>query len=286
MYNFHIKIRNDATCRQLRCGEALVTVFTCPLTNKLQDIWSEYNYVMYVLEGRKIWHTPNGSYDLKQGDSVFVRKGACIVEQFIESDSCFMIFFFPDEFICDSLERRTVVPLKPSARIAPVMPVINSSAAEAFFLSMMPYFRESYQPDPTLLELKFRELILLIAENPANEELLSWLCSLKHEPMAVLQRVMEDNFCFNLKLEDYAKLCARSLSAFKRDFLDIYQTTPGKWLLERRLTHARHLLANKAMPVADAAFESGFESPSHFSRAFKQKFGHTPANAVMEESTK
>lgn len=281
MYNFHDNIKNDPVCRQLRCGEALVTMFSCPLTNKLQDIWSDYNYVMYVLEGRKIWHTSNGSYDLRQGDSVFVRKGACIVEQFNESDSCFMIFFFPDEFICESLERRPVGALKPNANIAPVMPVINSSAAEAFFHSMMPYFGDGYKPDPSLLELKFRELILLIAENPANEELLSWLCSLRHEPAAVMQRVMEENFCFNLKLEDYARLCTRSLSAFKRDFIEIYQTTPGKWLLERRLMHARHLLTNKARSVADAAFESGFESPSHFSRAFKQKFGHTPANAVM-----
>jgi AraC family transcriptional regulator, exoenzyme S synthesis regulatory protein ExsA len=242
------------------------------------DLWSDYNYVVYVMEGRKIWHTPHGSYDLQKGNSVFVRKGACIVEQFFDSNFCFVIFFLPDEFIVDVLKDKSGIKTMPVSTIDPVIPIHNSTAAEAYFLSVMPYFRQSYQPDPLLLELKFRELVLLIAENPANEQLLSWFCSLMYEPQLILQRVMEDNFCFNLKLEEYARLSARSLSSFKRDFISTFNISPGKWLLEKRLHHARHLLTSQSKTVAEAAFESGFENPSHFSRVFKQKFGCSPAN--------
>jgi AraC-like DNA-binding protein len=87
---------------------------------------------------------------------------------------------------------------------------------------------------------------------------------------------MEDNYCFNLKMEQYAELSNRSLSAFKRDFQKLYNTTPGKWLLEKRLNHAMHLLTNLNRTVSEAAFESGFENPSHFSRSFKERFGYTP----------
>jgi AraC-like DNA-binding protein len=45
---------------------------------------------------------------------------------------------------------------------------------------------------------------------------------------------MEENFSFNLKLEEFARLSMRSLSAFKRDFQQVYQTSPGKWLLGKR----------------------------------------------------
>ena len=31
------------------------------------------------------------------------------------------------------------------------------------------------------------------------------------------------------------------------------------------------------MSVTDIVFECGFEQPSHFSRAFKAKYGHTPS---------
>ncbi len=92
---------------------------------------------------------------------------------------------------------------------------------------------------------------------------------------------MEANFSFNLKMEDFAKLSYRSLSAFKRDFEKLYATSPGKWLLENRLQHAKHLLTRGGRTVSEAAFESGFENSSHFSRAFSKKYG-TPPSAIKK----
>jgi AraC family transcriptional regulator, exoenzyme S synthesis regulatory protein ExsA len=133
-------------------------------------------------------------------------------------------------------------------------------------------------PDQSLLQLKFRELVLTLADNPVNSELRSYFCSLLQEPQSLsLQRIMEDNFCFNLKLEEFARLSSRSLSAFKRDFQTYYNTSPGKWLQEKRLNHALHLLTDMNRTVAEASFESGFESPSHFSRVFRERFGSSPA---------
>lgn len=144
---------------------------------------------------------------------------------------------------------------------------------------MLPYFDAGREPDKSLLELKFRELILSIADNPDNHELISFFASLLSDPQStLLQRVMEENFCFNLKLDDYARLSCRSVSSFKRDFVKVYSTTPGKWLLEKRLDHSLHLLRNHSKTVADAAFESGFENTSHFSRSFRERFGVPPAS--------
>ena len=95
MFNLHDKIKaGPEFYRQLRCGDALVTLFHCLLENRYEDTWSQHNYIVYVVEGRKIWHTPNGSYDLNKGDCVFVRKGAAIVEQFFETTSCFILFSY------------------------------------------------------------------------------------------------------------------------------------------------------------------------------------------------
>jgi AraC-like DNA-binding protein len=101
-----------------------------------------------------------------------------------------------------------------------------------------------------------------------------------NEPQSVaLERVMQDNYCFNLKLEQYAALCNRSLSAFKRDFQKQFNSTPGKWLLEKRLQQSLALLSNNGKSVSEAAFETGFENISHFSRCFKQRFGFSPQAA-------
>lgn len=257
----------------------MITVYNCPLENKHQDIWSHHNYFVYVVEGRKIWHTPDGSYDLREGSCVLVRKGACIVEQFFDVTFCLVMFFVPDEFICDVLKSRSS-PVHGSARDFKSLITVQSSAAlKAFYQSMMPHFESSRQPDTSLLNLKFRELILTIADNPSNAEILSYFSALLNAPRSVsLQAVMEENCCFNLKLDEYARLSSRSLSAFKRDFIKQYNMPPGKWLLEKRLNHALHLLTTQNRTVAEAAFESGFESASHFSRAFRERFGKSPAS--------
>lgn len=241
-------------------------------------MWSHHNYIVYVVEGRKIWHTAHGSYDLREGSCVFVRKGACIVEQFFDVSFCLVLFMLPDDFICDVLKSKTIPMHKPGTKFDPVMTIENVPTIHSFYQSMMPHFDAGRHPDPALLQLKFRELVLTIADNPGNKELLSYFCSLLQGPQSVsLQRIMEDNFCFNLKLEEFAKLSARSLSGFKRDFIKLFDTSPGKWLIEKRLNHALHLLTNLNRSVTDAAFESGFESTSHFSRAFRQRFGTSPA---------
>lgn len=280
MYNFYNAIRNDKNYfRQFNCGEALITKYDCPVATKFADVWSQHNYIAYVMDGRKIWHTAHGSYDLHKGVCLFVRKGACIVEQFFDPNFCTVMFFLPDDFICEVVKNKFCTRKTAEKRFNPVMPINKDDALETFFYSMSPYFNSNREPDKTLLELKFRELILSIADNLKNAELISYFQSLANEPQNVsLQRVMEENYCFNLKLDEFAQLSNRSLSAFKRDFQKVFNTTPGKWLTKKRLDHAMNLISNTGKTVSEAAFECGFENPSHFSRSFKEYFGVTPAS--------
>jgi AraC-like DNA-binding protein len=56
-------------------------------------------------------------------------------------------------------------------------------------------------------------------------------------------------------------------------------TTVSRWILRARLERARKLLTRRdpyAVTVTDAAFASGFVSPAHFSRAFRDAYDMTP----------
>src|SRR5580765_3211962 len=235
LYNLYKEISRDPVrFRQFVYGESLLTIFNCGLNNKYVDVWSHHNYIIYVVEGRKVWHTPHGSYDLREGNCVFVRKGASIVEQFFETEFCFLLFFIPDEFIYEVLKKKSTPIHKSEEKYDAVIAINNNTGVQAFFHSMMAYFDANTEPDPSLLELKFRELILTIATNPLNRGLISYFSSMLREPQSIsLQMVMEENFCFNLKLEEFARLCSRSLSSFKRDFQRLYKTSPSKWLMEK-----------------------------------------------------
>jgi len=289
MVNFYDSVLQHPTYyRQFNCSDSLITVFNCPLEarlmkSKFADCWSQYNYLFYVVDGQKIWHTAQKSYDIGKETCVFVRKGAWIFENFVEQGFCVVLFFIPDKFICDTIKTKSK-PLNNSLqKFEPVMILDKSDVLSAFFLSIASYFNDTQDPDRSLLELKFKELILTVADNPKNSDLLSYFCSLMHEPQyASLQRVMEENFCFNLKLDQYAELCNRSLSTFKRDFQKVYKSKPGQWLLEQRLNHALHLLRDRRKTIADVSFECGFESVSHFSRSFKARFSVTPSSYKLE----
>jgi AraC family transcriptional regulator, exoenzyme S synthesis regulatory protein ExsA len=288
MINFQERVLSyPKYCRQFTCKESLITIFNCPpearlMKNKFSDLWSHENYIFYVLEGKKKWHTAQGSYEINEGDCVLVRKGACILEQFFDIGFCLVLFFVPDEFINETLKSRSSPITKTNETYKPVIRLQSTDTLKSFFVSMYAYFAGTEAPDQSLLELKFKELILNIVDNKGNVEALSYFSSLMNEPQAVsLERTMHDNFCFNLSLEQYAALCNRSLSAFKRDFQKQFGSTPGKWLLENRLQHALLLLHHQGKTVAEAAFESGFQNVSHFSRCFKERFGISPAAAKI-----
>jgi transcriptional regulator GlxA family with amidase domain len=112
----------------------------------------------------------------------------------------------------------------------------------------------------------------------ANLELAAYFRRLGTSDAPSISEIMEANFRYHLSLEEYAKLCHRSLSSFKREFQAHFQTSPG----QRRLDHSAHLLRTTPMNVTEVAFESGFQDVSHFSRAFKERFGAPPV-AYREE---
>jgi len=91
-----------------------------------------------------------------------------------------------------------------------------------------------------------------------------------------LETVMSENFLYNLKIEEFAKLCGRSLSAFKRDFKSDFNTTPARWLKSKRLEHARILLIESELNINQICYDCGFINSSHFIKSFKEKYSIPP----------
>lgn len=71
-------------------------------------------------------------------------------------------------------------------------------------------------------------------------------------------------------LTDYSAL--HLLRLFKRDT----QKTPHAYLTALRMAHARELLADGELSIAEIAAQCGFESESHFQSLFKRQTGMTP----------
>ena len=91
-----------------------------------------------------------------------------------------------------------------------------------------------------------------------------------------IEKVMSENFLFNLKVEEFAKLCGRSLSAFKRDFKHIYGTTPSRWIKFKRLEYGEKLLIGTDLHINQISYDCGFINTSHFIKSFKEQYNLPP----------
>ena len=278
MLNLYEAVRTNPSVNRLEIGEFLFAEYTCGIGDERIGLWAHTDYLVNVLTGKKTWNTSDGVWEAKRGDTLFFKKGAVIVNQHFEVEFCLLTFFVPDHLI-----RATVREIAGSlGKVPPVAPIKSAAWVEndvtlsAFLQSMRTYFSGKEKPSELLLRLKLKELILSILTGGRNPALAAYFRKIGESDAPPVAEIMEANFRFNLSLEEYARLCHRSLSSFKRDFQAHFQEAPGKWLLQKRLDYAAALLRASKMNVTEIAFESGFEDVSHFSRVFKDRFDISP----------
>lgn len=146
---------------------------------------------------------------------------------------------------------------------------------KSYMDSLMPYDQLSQPGNDRLLSLKLKEAILILLQ--ANPGLKDALFDFTEPGKIDLEAFMNENFHFNVELKRFAYLTGRSLATFKRDFEKLFHTSPSRWLQQRRLQEAHHLIKDKGKSASDVYLELGFEDLSHFSFAFKKKYGAAPS---------
>ncbi|WP_310587549.1 helix-turn-helix domain-containing protein [Runella rosea] len=84
-----------------------------------------------------------------------------------------------------------------------------------------------------------------------------------------------------MHIEKFGYLTGRSLITFKRDFKRAFNTTPQKWLTQKRLELAHYQIAERKVKPIEACYETDFENLFHFSFAFKKQFGYAPTEVAQ-----
>ncbi len=278
MLNLHNFIANTHFFRKFKVDELLFVEYRCLGEEERMSVWSDNNCFVFIMKGTKKWETIENEYYVSKGEAVFIKKGACIVHQYFDDDFCALVIFVPDEFIRSVLHQHQIEYEDSNIRDQTdnIIRVNVDEILSTYSHSVYNYFQHSKTPPKDLLKIKFTELIINIMMSNENETLAGYFKQLCLENTVSIRNIMESNFAHRLKLEEFAKLSARSLSTFKRDFNKIYGMPPGKWLTKKRLEHAKYLLESTNKNVNDVVIDSGFENTSHFTRVFKSRFGIPP----------
>ena len=143
--------------------------------------------------------------------------------------------------------------------------------------TLLPYLESGEQISQQLIKLKIKEAVLIFIE--ANPDLVNILFNFSEPGKIDLEAYMNEHYSFNGDLEQFAYLTGRSLSTFKRDFQQIFNTTPNKWLIKKRLDDAYYLIKERGVRPNEASIDVGFKDYSHFSFSFKKVFGFAPSVA-------
>lgn len=148
----------------------------------------------------------------------------------------------------------------------------------SLFESITPYLESDTQPSGELLKLKMTEGLFILLNT--DENLYASLFDFTEPWKIDILDYMNENYMYDLALNDMANYTGRSVATFKRDFKRISNLPPQKWLIKRRLEVAHNLITEGRRKVSEVCFDVGFKNLSHFSKVYKEVFGYSPTNSL------
>ncbi|WP_223826662.1 AraC family transcriptional regulator [Flagellimonas sp. S3867] len=268
--------RRHSRYNKLVGDDYLFVEYKCPIDVENFQLFTDSHIINYVISGRKDWFSPDQTFEIQGGDALFVRKGVYTTRQHFEVDYCVMLFFINDTFINNFFREHPSLKIPAKQKdYDQIFEIDINDSFESLIHSIFNYFKQAGEIPKSLVEIKFRELLFNILLNPKNQMLVEYLYSLSNSEKADMEYIMLKHFQYDLGLDEFAKLCGRSLSTFKRDFKNHFKQTPGNWIKNKRLECAKTLLHQSTLSINEICYESGFKNPSHFNKAFKEKY-HLP----------
>ncbi|MBB6369920.1 helix-turn-helix domain-containing protein [Chryseobacterium shigense] len=232
------------------------------------------HFFIFLAKGEMNGYDGNKHYKLKAGESCIIRKNRLARYNKVRTDNEFekVIFIFDESFLKSFQKKNTVLFQNYKSKDA-FIKLKKDNLIDSFLFSLEPYYNHSGNISKTFSDLKREELLLILLQ--IHPELSDLLFDFGIPGRLDLEKFMQQNYKFNVSMERFAFLAGRSLSAFKRDFKMIFNETPSRWLIKRRLQEARFLIEEKKQRPTDIYTDLGFEDLSHFSFAFRKEFGMT-----------
>lgn len=245
-------------------------------------------FLVYVVHGQAKFVTPDKITLANEGDAVLVRKGAYIMsESLSEINSQFkaFLFFISDQMIIDFFAENHLnfTPYKSIEEQQATLPIEINNQMKAYLSSIRLLLDEVKQQtnQQTFIQLKAKELLYHLVNTETRKDVIGVFSYSYPGDFIRLKKVMETNYVQALDIVDYAFLCEMSLATFKTKFREIYQTSPAKWLKEKRLIKAQQLLTNTSFNITEIALHVGFSDADSFIYAYKAKYKTIPTASKL-----
>lgn len=99
---------------------------------------------------------------------------------------------------------------------------------------------------------------------------------ISHPKLAAAIEHMQANLEEPVGRDEIADAVGLSTRQVERLFMRYLGRSPARYYMELRLKRAHDLLCQTALPVVDVSVACGFVSASHFSKCYREAYGHPP----------
>lgn len=242
---------------------------------------------IYMRQGKLNVKTEVGSCAGTPKDTLLLKCGNYIgeMDKNAKENEAIVIHFYPE--ILQRVFNDGIKPLQinTNQQNDSGVQIKNNELLDKYMDSLLFYFENPALADDDLLILKIKELILILNKIRGNT-ILQHLYHFLFDPAEFsFKDIIRKHLYSDVSLEDLAHLSNRSLSSFKRDFQKYFTESPSRYIKDKRLEKAAHLLKNSRFNHLEILVECGFNNASHFTKIFKEKYNLTPSQYRLNQST-
>lgn len=265
--------------------ENVLTRVTFHVPFRAHDVLKNEARFMFIVNGKSTLFTPAGSKSFETGDCLLMKCDNFVNNWHSNPDDA------PSQIVVLRISPKVLEhiykndlpavfsPLQQQeGELNAVSKIPADKSLEGFVNGLSFYFDEPRLITEELMSLKVKELIFLLSSLKESIEIKPMLQGLFQPKEYKLRQVVQANLYENLNLEELAFFCGLSLSSFQREFRSVFGKSPAKYIKQARIEKARLLLEKPDVRVSEVGFMVGFESASHFSKAFHAAFNLSPSN--------
>jgi len=237
------------------------------------------NMVDIIIAGKKTIIDAYNITTLEAGEMMILSKGSSLISQALPKQGLFhnLVIYFTNEILAGFWIKHTTGSnrnLKDNAK-HPFITYRQDVFISNYIDSVLLLLKSPSKFPDQFKQVKLEELLLyLLHTNPEKLQSLSMIAK-DNEDMQ-FRKAAESHITTPISVDELAFLCNTSLSTFKRKFLNIYGTSPQRWLTRQKMQLAANLLKHPQERPGSVYAQVGFANQSSFILAFKKAYGMTP----------
>lgn len=266
-------------------NKALIEKVTFGSPYKHEGVFQNAGCFLYIKEeGAKIFSS-DINYKPKTKEAVLLKCGTYFIDlvkkKKEEKFEVIAFHLFPD-ILKDLFAKELPALIAKNTHRPTTQVVVPKNIITKFIESLDFYFKNPSLMNDDLLELKIKELILLLIQTKNIESIMDLMSDFYSSKTINLKHVIELHIFSNLSINELAKLCNLSVSSFKRKFKEEFNDSPINYFITSKLKRAKDLLMISTMSINEIAYEIGFNDPLYFTRQFKKRIGSSPSDYRKE----